>query len=329
MTTSWPEGSQHDDATPPEVIAVGETMGCFVLRDGSAASEMTFIGAESNVAIALASLDHRVRWVSRLGDDQVGDHIVRALRDRGVDVWASRDEARSTGIAIKELDANGTAVRYYRKDSAASVLRMEDVPPLTGASWLHLTGITPALSTGCAELTDRLAEQTARSGVRLSVDVNLRPVLWPSSSHARDAMLRLCRSADLVFVGHDESSALGLGDTAEEFIDAVGISPDRVVVFKRGSRGADAWSAGVGYSSAALPSPVVDVTGAGDAFAAGFLGGMLRRLPVGHCLELGHLMASRVIGVPRDFADPPGPAEAAALDLLLDKASHDIPGGFR
>lgn len=288
-----------------DVITVGETMGCFLLRDHSEAGELTFIGAESNVAIGLASLGHRALWVSRLGSDQVGDYIVECLRGCGVDLHVTRDPTRQTGLALKELRPDRTAVRYYRKDSAASAMTMRDVPPLAGAEWLHVTGITPALSASCAELVPALMELAASRGVQVSLDINLRRPLWGTLSAARDSARRLCGLAQLVFVGQDESSVLRLGDTLEEFVQEVALGPDAVVVFKHGPQGARASAAGVTYHSPAAPADIVDVTGAGDAFAAGFLSGLLRRLPTEQCLRLGSVMAAQVIGTDQDFAGPP------------------------
>jgi 2-dehydro-3-deoxygluconokinase len=305
---------------PAEVVTVGETMGCFLLRGRSESCGLTFIGAESNVAIGLASLGHRVRWASRLGEDRIGDLIARSLLDRSVDVHAPRDDRRPTGVAIKELGPGRTTVRYYRGGSAASAMTAVDAPALAGVRWLHLTGITPALSASCADMTSALAEAAARAGVRISFDVNLRPVLWDGLEQAREAIVPLCRHADLVFIGDDEAGALELGDSAARFARAVGVREDAIIVFKRGAQGADALAHDVAHSSAAIPGDVVDVTGAGDAFAAGFLGGMLRELPVAACLRLGHVMASRVIGTDRDFVGPLSSRNLADLLRSVESA---------
>lgn len=314
---------------PVDVIAVGETMGCLVLRGHRHPGGITLAGAESNVAIGLAFLGHRTRWASRLGTDRLGDHIVDRLRESGVDPYVTRDPVRQTGLAIKELSPGRTVVRYYRRDSAASAMSIRDAPPLTNAEWLHLSGITPALSPACAELVPALMRQAGGQRVRVSFDVNLRPVLWDSLSIARDTIRLLCREADLVFVGDDESRALELGDTLEEFIRGNVLRPEATVVFKRGAHGPQAFAAGVRYASAAVPTEVVDLTGAGDAFAAGFLSGQLRRLSIPQCLRLGSALASQVIGVDTDFVDPPDPARRtqvlSSIDEVTDEATRGVP----
>ncbi len=308
-----------DGGTDVDVTAVGETMGCFLLRDHADECGVTFIGAESNLAIGLASLGHRVRWASRLGDDHLGEQIRHGLQSRGVDVHAPRDPDRHTGVAIKELGSDGATVRYYRKDSAASAMTAEDVPAIAGSRWLHITGITPALSVECAQLISDLIADARSNDVKISLDANLRPVLWKHLDDAAAAMRVLCGAADLTFIGEDESRALGFGATAAEFLDNIDVPSGALVCFKLGARGAEAAVDGATYTSQAIESEVVDVTGAGDAFAAGFLSGTLRDLTVPQRLHLGHLMASRVIGVDTDFVEPfDDEVRNALLDAVTD-----------
>src|SRR3712207_1721819 len=111
-------------------------------------------GAESNVAIALSRLGIPASWISALGDDELGELVLHRVRAEGVDTRAVRRVPdRPTGLYLREEVAGALRVYYYRRGSAASTLAPGAFDPavLEGASFLHLTGITGALSPESAE----------------------------------------------------------------------------------------------------------------------------------------------------------------------------------
>ncbi|WP_235617418.1 sugar kinase [Streptomyces thermolilacinus] len=275
-------------------------------------------GAESNVACALAAAGHRTRWISRVGTDGFGDHLVAAVAAYGVDVSSvRRDPHRPTGVYFRTAADRADAaheVVYHRAGSAASAMSPRNVPygQAMAGRWLHLTGITPALSPGCRELAAALT--TRRPGRALvSFDLNHRPSLWSDGASARRVLLALARGADLVLAGEDEAAdALGL-DGGPDAVRAALPEPD-VLVVKQGAAGATAFAREPGTRRDVrifVPAPPVDVVsyaGAGDAFAAGFLDATLRGLPVAERLRYGHRAAAAVLAVPGDLAPPRAPA---------------------
>ncbi|MGW2860296.1 sugar kinase [Streptomyces sp. NPDC001205] len=284
----------------------------------------TIGGAESNVACALAAAGHTAKWVSRVGADGFGDHLVEAIGSYGVDVRAvRRDPDRPTGIYFRTADdraADGHEVLYYRAGSAASAMSPATVPhrDLWAGRVLHLSGITAALSEDCLALMRELL--TRRPGRPLvSFDVNYRPGLWRDAAGPR-VLLDLARGADLVFVGEDEAeSAWGLRG-AEAIRHA--LPEPEVLVVKLGRGGAVLLERADPEGTLVRP-PVVDVVapvGAGDAFAAGFLSATLRGLPVRDRIRHGHLMAAAVLTVPGDLTQPPARAHADRLVALDDTA---------
>ena len=113
----------------PTVVCFGETMGMFtptssVPLDTAAGFTLGTGGAESNVAMHLAELGHRVAWVSNVGTDPVGSKIIDALAAANVDTrWVGRSADAPTGLYLKEPDTgSGAHVFYYRQGSAASAL---------------------------------------------------------------------------------------------------------------------------------------------------------------------------------------------------------------
>ncbi|MFJ5221712.1 PfkB family carbohydrate kinase [Streptomyces sp. NPDC088400] len=228
--------------------------------------DRTIGGAESNVACALAAAGHTVRWVSRVGADGFGDHLVDAIAAYGVDTsGVRRDPDRPTGIYFRTATDRDTAaheVAYYRAGSAASAMSPQTMPyeDLRSARVLHLSGITAALSEDClALMRDLTAPRPGRPLV--SFDVNHRPGLWRDPSAAR-VLLDLARGADLVFVGEDEA-ALAWGLHGADAIRAALPEPETLVV-KRGSAGATVYTREAG----AGPVPGAGAASPGDTASA-------------------------------------------------------------
>ena len=231
------------------------------------------------------------------------------------------DPHRPTGRYAKHTgvdDAGEPATRmtYRRAGSAASAmgpvfLRSPDVASrLAAARIVHVSGITAALSPSCAELMRELVTG-ARTGL-VSFDVNWREQMWPGGDPAE--VVALAGAADVVLAGADEAERVfGTSDTGRlrELLPA-----PQLLVVKDGSRRALAIGRdGTVVARPALAVEVVEPVGAGDAFAAGLLTGLLRGEPLGRCLRRGHLGAAAVLTVPGDTAPP---LDAALLDLDPD-----------
>ncbi len=322
----------------PEVVCVGETMVVLAPDGGGSLEDAARLtvgvgGAESNVAAGLARLGHRAAWVSRVGDDPFGRRVVAEVAAAGVDVSpVTVDRDAPTGLYLKDPGPDGTRVHYHRAGSAASRLDAHDLgrPALAGARLLHLSGITAALSGTCRDLLVSALDGRALPGARVSFDVNHRPALWPAG-RAGPVLRDLADRADVVLVGLDEATTLwSAGDPAA--VRALLPGPELVVV-KDGPVGATALPrTGPAVFVPALPVDVVEPVGAGDAFAAGFLSGLLRGLDLRACLRLGHLTAAPVLTVPGDTAPPPD-AETIAQALALpdaawtEQASMQVRGG--
>jgi 2-dehydro-3-deoxygluconokinase len=309
-----------------DVVALGESMVTFLpTRPGRLADVPSFEraigGAESNLACMLAAAGHSVRWVSRVGADGFGDHLVETIGAYGVDVASvQRDPARPTGIYFRTATDRATdahEVAYYRAGSAASAMAVGnlDRAAVRSCRVLHLSGITAALSGTCLEL---MRELTAPRPGRplISFDVNFRPGLWRDADGPR-VLLELARAADLVLVGEDEAGAAWGATGGPEAVRELLPQPTTLVV-KQGADGATAFRHD---GSTFVPSLHVDVVapvGAGDAFAAGFLSATLRGLSVRDGLRHGHLMAAAALTVPGDLATPPARDHADRLAALDD-----------
>lgn len=293
-------------------------------------------GAECNVAGGLAALDIPTGWISRVGADGFGRHVLRDLQVRGVEVGAVEDDpVRPTGLYVKDAVAGRTRMHYYRSGSAASAMDAAflDRPAvrtrLVGAELVHTTGITAAISTTAAEMLVRLTALRDTLDFTLSVDLNWRPALWRDTDPA--PLWRLLRAADVVLIGADEAMVFaGTGDPAK-LRELLG--PRSTIVVKSDEHVALALEPdGRRTEVPALTVEVVEPVGAGDAFAAGFLAGTLHDLPMEQRLRLGHLSAAAVLAVREDHAAPPPLAVRRSLLVCSDEdwAGTQVgPGGIR
>jgi 2-dehydro-3-deoxygluconokinase len=310
-------------ATGRECVCLGETM-VMVTPSGAEpleAAETCLLrpgGAESNVAMYLARLGHDVAWAGRVGDDPLGRLLVRRISEAGVDAsLVEASPAAPTGVYFKDPGPDGTRVLYYRRGSAAAAMDRSVVDLLAGdpPRLLHLSGITAALSTSCADLTRHLLVDRPLGKTIVSFDVNHRPALW--AGDAGQELLHLARHADVVFVGLDEAHRLWGSAGAADVRDVLG--PDPVLVVKDGAVGATCFHSEGTTAVPALDVEVLEPVGAGDAFAAGWLSAALRGLDHEARLRTGHLLAGVALTSVADHAEPPGRAELDAA-LALDAA---------
>ena len=283
-----------------DCVTAGETMAAFLpQKTGSLRYVGSFAkavaGAESNVAVGIAKLGHKSAWISRVGDDEFGEYIMRELRGEGVDVsHVKRDAKHPTGVMFKQsAAAGGSSVFYYRKDSAACGMTFEDIPEgiFNGTKVLHVSGITPVLSQSCNGMTVKAFGAARKAGALVSFDPNIRLKLC-TAEKAREVMLPLLCMCDIVLLGTDEAEILFGIKEPDGIIDkllSLGVKKIAVKLGKDGSYAADSTGR---YRIEPIDIPVVDTVGAGDAYAAGFLTGIIEGRDVKACGDMGCLMGT-------------------------------------
>jgi 2-dehydro-3-deoxygluconokinase len=290
------------------VLTVGETMALLdPVEDGELRLGMRltlrFAGAESNFAVALARLGVDVAWISRVGRDPFGDLIVDGLAREGIDLrWVQRDDA-PTGLFCKWRSGGQSSVAYRRAGSAASRLRVGDVPDeaLEGVQLVHLTGITMAISESARELVVDVARRAKERGAVVLFDPNFRPALPDTPDAAAERQRAVLEYADWYLCGDGEASLLWpRGDIPLPCVRRVG------------ARGAI-------VDGVEVPPPrrarVVDEIGAGDAFAAGFAYGILQGWPPADCARAGNVVAAGALAGTGDWETLPRLADVEA-DLV-------------
>ncbi len=266
--------------------------------------EATFGGGEANVAVSLANYGMDAALCTVLPDDPVADACVRELRGLGVDVSRIFRGDGRVGIYFLEAGANQRPSRvvYDRAYSALSLAAPGSIPwdrVLEGADWLHITGITPALSESAMENSLAAVRTAKEKGLTVSCDLNYRKKLWKYGKSAQEVMRQLAAWVDIA-VANEEDIQKSLGITGEnapvpgtqadpEYYRALtGRVPEaypdmkRIAVTLRESRSADVngWSAclndreGFYLSEKYEIRDIVDRVGGGDSFAAGLIWGL-------------------------------------------------------
>ncbi|WP_134705192.1 sugar kinase [Ammoniphilus sp. YIM 78166] len=297
-----------------DVVTFGETMVLFTPESTgplryAGTFEKKIGGAESNLVIALARLGHQVGWISRLGDDEFGHYVRNFIRGEGVDTsQVVLDGQYPTAVFFKErIIGQDPKIYYYRRGSAASCMVPGDVDEnyIAQAKYLHITGITPALSATCKDAVFHAMELARRNKLTVVFDPNIRFKLW-SREEAGPALMEIASRCDMVLPGLDEGEIMTGKTTPEEIAADFLQRGVQVVVIKLGERGAFYATASQSEYVKGFPvNHIVDTVGAGDGFAAGFLSGLLRGWSYRKAVELGNRIGAYALTVAGDVEGYP------------------------
>lgn len=266
--------------------------------------EATFGGAEANVAVSLAQYGVPVAFATAVPANSVGEACLGELRRFGVDITAVRRQGDRLGIYFLETGANQrpSRVTYDRAGSAIAAAKPGDFDwdrILDGATWFHVSGVTPAISASAAALALEAVQAARAKGVTVSCDYNYRKNLWRWGKRAAEVMRELVRHVQVGIANEEDcQQALGIETDvdvasgaleeekyrvlAQRVLDAFP-NLERQVITLRESHSADhnGWSAVLHNRTQFLRSrqyeipDIVDRVGAGDSFAAGFIYGLL------------------------------------------------------
>ena len=284
-------------------------------------------GGEANVAVSLANYGHRVAFVTKLPQNEIGQSAVNSLRRYGVDTSCIVRGGNRVGIYYAET---GSAMRpskviYDRAGSAIAEAEATDFnfdEIMKGACWFHWTGITPAISDKAAALVALANKAAKRQGATVSCDLNFRKKLW-TPEKAQTVMRPLMEYVD-VCIGNEEDAELCLGfrpdaDVSHGKTDAEGYK----VIFEQMARqfgfkyvastlresfsaSHNGWKAMIYNGSEFCVSrrydisPIVDRVGGGDSFAAGLIHGLLTKSTQDEALEFAVAASALKHTIPGD-----------------------------
>jgi len=244
-------------------------------------------GSAANVAMSAATAGATVRFIGRVGGDAVGAALISEMVRNGID--ARVQQRGRTGTIIVLVDVDGE--RSMLPDRAAATeLEGVDSRDLDGVTWLHVPAYSLVVEPLAA--TSRWAiRQVQATGGSVSIDVSSVAII-DQMGEARFLEMIADLEPDVLFCNDDESAALNVAES-------IGVAGARLTVVKDGAGDAVVYEmAGeVARVPATLMSGVRDTTGAGDAFAAGFIMAMIGSSDAEHALEAGHEMAAQVLAL--------------------------------
>lgn len=265
--------------------------------------EATFGGGEANVAVALANYGLDAGFVSALPDNDIGESAIRELRKFGVDTSNVIRSGDRVGIYYLETGANQRPSKVVYDRAGSSICMAESGSfdwevVFNGAKWLHITGITPALSASAADLSLQAVKAAKRLGVTVSCDFNFRGKLWKYGKSAPEVMRELVKYVD-IGIANEEDCQKSLGITVDVDVESGDLDtakyealsakvleeyPDMsaIAITLRESHSADrnGWSAclrdakGFRLSRHYELTDIVDRVGGGDSFASALIYGL-------------------------------------------------------
>lgn len=299
-------------------------------------------GAEANVAVSLHKFGHRTRVVSTLPDSTLGRACADELRRHGVETHAIQFLEGRMGMYFLTHGAGHrpAEVLYDRSNSAFALTpaaTYEWKSLLADARWLHISGITPAVSSSTAEAAAQAMQVARSAGVKISFDCNFRARLWGARApEAPQLLTRLCEQADVIF-GDERDIAFMLGfkaAAADQRREAADFAFEKfrnlqyIICTERARSSVDVqqltgllFDKSATYTSRSYPlQGIVDRIGAGDAFAAGVLHGLLTGKTPQESIEFGAAAGCLKHSIPGDF----NLLTAADVELLLSEKGGDV-----
>ena len=311
--------NQSAEAPPAtEVVTLGEAMILLLAAEGTPLSAATTFtrsvaGAESNVAIGLSRLGHRVAFYGCVGADIHGQVVIRTLRGERIDIRRVREvRDATTGLILRDSPSGRPInVAYHRHNSAGTYLNVDDIDreQLAGARLLHITGITAALSDSARAAIETAADIARDAGLTVVLDPNIRLRLAPIERW-RQIIDNLTRRADVVLAGADELDLLCADRANSGWFLSRGAGR---VVIKDGIAGAVETDGTNNFQVPAYPVQVADPVGAGDAFAAGWISGWLRGQDPATRMAEAAAVASCAVAVRTDIDGLPDAATRACV----------------
>lgn len=271
--------------SPRAVVCFGEALVDFLATPSVDGGPRRFVeyagGAPANVAVAVARLGGASRFVGMLGEDMFGDMLVEQMRTHGVDLAHARRTAEAkTALAFVSLDAHGErSFSFYRPPAADLLFRTSDFDDgcFENAGAFHICSNSLTAPDIAAATLDGLKRARA-AGVLVSMDVNLRPSLWPDGVDPTPRVWQALAFADVVKLSREEldflsASAGDEGAVRNRLFDANA----RCIVVTDGAAPVHWWTRSDTGTLPTYPAAVIDTTGAGDAFVGGWLASMLDR----------------------------------------------------
>ncbi|MBL8385483.1 MAG: sugar kinase [Burkholderiales bacterium] len=260
--------------TTPAILALGEPMVEFnQTAPGRPDYLQGFGGDTSNAIIACARQGASCGYITRVGDDDFGRMLLALWQREGIDTrGVGIDATAHTAVYFVTHGAAGHRFSYLRRDSAASRITPAQLPVdlIRGARFLHVSGISQAISRSARDTVSAAIALARSAGVKVSYDTNLRLKLWPLDT-ARAVMIETMPAADYLLPSLEDLQAVSGLEAPDAILDWCFANGASKVVLKCGRAGCIAATPTRRTPIAGHQVNAVDATGAGDCFDGAFL----------------------------------------------------------
>jgi len=268
-----------------EVISYGEPLVSLYSPQGLSVEEDLPLskgwgGDTLDTTLALSKLGYSVAFLTRISNDELGDNLMTLLRSNGSNTsLLQKDLTHSTGICFVSYEGEKHNFIYYRKNSAACFIDAEaiDWELVRSAKVLHLSSISQGISRNALEVSFTLMEFARKHGLLVSYDINYRPPIWNRETARAVILHTISEYVDILQMTDDELLLLGWEADIDLFIRHLPRVP-QLAALKLGDRGCLLLRGGERVEVGAFKVEVADTVGAGDAFDAGLIAGVLEGL---------------------------------------------------
>jgi len=268
-----------------EIISYGEPLvSLYSPKDRSLTENLPLSrgwgGDTLDTTLALSKLGYSVAFLTRISNDEFGDNLTTLLRNTGSDTsLLQKDLNHSTGICFVSYKGEKHNFIYYRKNSAACFIDAEAInwELVRSARVLHLSSISQGISRNALEVSFRLMEFARKHGLLVSYDINYRPPLWNRETARAVILHTISEYVDILQMTDEELLLLGWEADIDVFIRRLSRAP-RLTALKLGERGCLLLRGDERVEVGAFKVEVADTVGAGDAFDAGLIAGVLEGL---------------------------------------------------
>lgn len=289
---------------PVQFRSVGECM-AELQQAGGGLYSLAFGGDTLNTSWYVRALtapeDLEIEYVSALGADPLSQDLLAFLTEHGIGSrFVQKIPDRNIGLYLISLANGERSFTYWRNNSAARLLSADEqhlAHAFASAGAIYISGITLAiLSPEHREILLHQLRQMKRQGATIAFDSNTRPKLWPSERDMKDAMIKAYEVATLALPTFGDEQLLfgdkATRDCARRIAD-YGVAE---IIVKDGANASCALGDDIMFETVpgAVPA-IVDTTGAGDSFNAGYLASRLAGSSMSSAIERGHQVAGRVI----------------------------------
>lgn len=309
----------------------------------SSVLEASFGGGEANVAVSLANYGMDVRFVTALPDSAIGEACIMEMRKFGVDMASAVKTAGRMGMYFLETGANQrpSNVIYDREYSAIALAQLGTFDwdkAFENGTWLHITGITPAISEYAMNLSFEAVKKAKEKGLTVSCDFNYRKKLWQYGKTAQEVMCELVKYCD-IGIANEEDCQKSLGIKVDVEVESGKLDTDKykhlgdqvlnefpnlkaIAITLRESVSADinGWSACLNDGERFYLSKkyemrdIIDRVGGGDSFSGGLIYGLNTYADKQKALEFAVAASCLKHSIPGDF----NRADIKQVEMLMN-----------